>query len=593
MNPHEMHRLRLSLIRPYLLRLSLGFTMMLIGVLILLCIPKAVAYFIDNAAQAQHDGWLSWIALLMVVVLVVHAAVTSLRYYLFESAGILIVTRLRQQLYRAIISQGIGFFDHNHSGNLSNRLSADVEVLKDTLTMVLAIALRSLLTCIGGSVLLLTLSPQLSLLMLVVLPLSILAARQAGRLVSDRSREVQENLAQCNHIAQESFANIRLVHAFEQQRGASARYEQATDQARALSLRNTRIFAGFQGVTGLIQYMALLVTLWFGGQMVLEGTLTIGELTSFILYAAMVATSASGVTWFWGEWMKAVGATERVFELLAMQPSPTASLSPPPLTKQCGEIVFEHVSFSYPSRPDVLALESFSLRIEAGEKIALVGHSGAGKSTLANLLLGFYSPQQGRISFNGIDTQQMGVSSIRRTIAIVDQEPCMFSGTIRENIQYALPDRTASLEEVIRAAKHANADDFIRQLPDGYETQLGDRGLQLSGGQKQRIAIARAILRDARILILDEATSALDAQSERQVKQALENLMLGRTTIMITHRLATLSQAQRIIVMQQGRIVETGNHRTLMQSSVGVYRALINEQQYQSQQELPVSASST
>ncbi|NMH64033.1 ABC transporter ATP-binding protein [Shewanella salipaludis] len=574
----KLHRLRLQLIRPYIYRLLLGFIVMLVTVVIQLSFPKAVAYFIDNSVKAQQSDWLTWVGLVMILVFLIHAAATSLRYYLFESAGTLIVTRLKQQLYGAIIGQGIGFFDRNNVGNLSNRLSADVEVLKDTLTMALAIALRSLLTCIGGAVLLLMLSPKLSLLMLVVVPLSILAARQAGKMVSSRSKLVQDNLADCNHIAQESFANIRLMHAFGQQNGAKRRYRAATDKTQDLSLGNTRIFAGFQGVTSFIQYMALLVTLWFGGQMVLEGQLSIGELTSFILYAAMVAMSASGVSWFWGEWMKAVGATERVFELLSLQPQIPEGPSEAELPQFRGEIAFENVEFSYPARPENKALRRFNLSVAAGEKIALVGSSGAGKSTIASLILGFYTPDSGKLRFDGVDADTLSLHAIRRNIAIVEQEPSLFSGSILENIQYALSDRLATEEEVIQAAKHANAHEFICKLPCGYDTQLGDRGVQLSGGQKQRIAIARAILRDANILILDEATSALDAHNEHLVQQGLEHLMKGRTTIMITHRFSTISRAQRIVVMDKGEISQIGSHDSLIRNSNGIYSGLMQKQ---------------
>ncbi|PIW61587.1 ABC transporter transmembrane domain-containing protein [Shewanella sp. CG12_big_fil_rev_8_21_14_0_65_47_15] len=574
----KLHRLRLSLIRPYIYRLLLGFLVMLVTVIIQLSFPKAVAYFIDNSAQAQQGSWLTWVALLMILVFLIHAAATSLRYYLFESAGILIVTRLRQALYGAIIGQGIGFFDRNNVGNLSNRLSADVEILKDTLTMALAIALRSLLTCIGGAVLLLMLSPGLSLLMLIVVPLSILAARQAGKMVGSRSKLVQDNLADCNHIAQESLTNIRLMHAFGQQDGAKQRYRTATGKTQDLALGNTRIFAGFQGVTSFIQYMALLVTLWFGGQMVLEGKLSIGELTSFILYAAMVAMSASGVSWFWGEWMKAVGATERVFELLSLPPQIPEGSGGADLPQLKGEIHFENVAFAYPARPENQALRGFTLSVAAGEKIALVGASGAGKSTIASLILGFYKPDAGRLKFDGVDADTLSLHAIRRNIAIVEQEPSLFSGSILENIQYALSDRLATAEEVIQAAKHANAHEFICKLPSGYDTQLGDRGVQLSGGQKQRIAIARAILRDANILILDEATSALDAHNEYLVQQGLENLMRGRTTIMITHRFSTISRAQRIVVMDQGEISQIGSHDSLILNKNGIYCRLMQKQ---------------
>ncbi|WP_417441208.1 ABC transporter ATP-binding protein [Idiomarina sp.] len=551
----------LLFLKPSFGRLTLGFIMMIVTIVIQLSIPTAIAYFIDNSVKANDNNWLTIVAIIMIFVLVLHAVATALRIYLFESAGTVIVTSIRQRLYQTIISQNIAFFDRNRIGDLSNRLSVDVDILKDTMTMGLAIGLRSLITCIGGVAFLFILSPTLSLLMIVIIPLSFLAARFTGKHLKEKSRVVQEELANCNQMAQENFSNIRLVHTFNQQVNSIKQYEKATEKAKKVSLSSSKLLSGYQGITTFIQYMVLLITLWFGGRLVLSGEMTIGGLTSFVLYGAMVAMSATGVSWFWGEWMKAVGATERVFQLLKVNDTKDGDVQSSDSIVFRGEIEFKNISFMYPERPDVKALDAFNLHIKEGERVALVGASGAGKSTIANLILGFYQPDSGSLLFDGIDARKISLANIRKNIAVVEQEPSLFSGSIADNIRYAIPDRLVSNEEVIEAAKQANAHDFICALPKGYETDLGDRGMQLSGGQKQRIAIARALLRKAKILILDEATSALDENNENIIQTALNHLMEGCTTIIISHRPSTIERANRIIRLDRGKI--------LIPSSVG------------------------
>lgn len=577
----NIHHQRITLVKPYLGRLTTGFFLLLVTVLIQLSFPKVVAYFIDNSVIDKSTQWLTFTALGMVLVFIIQAIATSLRYYLFESTGTLIVNALRKELFGSIIRQDISFFDNTKIGDLTNRLSADVELLQDTLTMGLAIALRSLLTFIGGTILLISLSPTLALLLLIVVPLSMWSAQWAGKKIGGRAKSMQDNLAYCTQVAQENFSNIRVVHGFMKESHTQQKYAKAANKAMRYSLATTRIFATFQGLGTFIQYLAFLVTLWFGGQLVANGNMTIGGLTSFIIYAAMVATSASGVSWFWGEWMKSIGATERVFELLERKPNnrrPASSVQNTSSMHFEGKICFDAVNFSYPTRNGKTALENFTLTISPGETLALVGPSGAGKSTIANLILGYYQSHSGQLRFDDIDALQLSLATIRQQIAIVEQEPALFSGTIMDNIRYAANSKTVSKDAVIEAAKHANADKFICEFPAGYQTQLGERGVQLSGGQKQRIAIARAILRDAKILILDEATSALDSHSELQVQQALNNLMQGRTTIMIAHRLSTIVKAQRIVVLENGHISQIGNHEALMEQSDGLYFKLMKHQ---------------
>lgn len=357
--------------------------------------------------------------------------------------------------------------------------------------------------------------------------------------------------------------NIRLVHAFTQQRLHQQQYQEALTKASKFSIGTTRIFASFQGLATFVQYMALLVTLWFGGQLVSSNVMTIGELTSFIMYAFIVATSASGISWFWGEWMKTIGATERLFELIEHDSQPSQN---DPLEQNfTGNISFRNIEFHYPTRTNTAALSQFNLSINAGEIVAIVGPSGAGKSTIASLLLGLYQSDSGDIYFDDIKMSSDNLNTIRQNIAIVEQEPTLFSGTIMDNIHYGTTKDNVSEKAIIQAAIDANADQFIRGFADGYQTQLGERGVQLSGGQKQRIAIARAILRNTQILILDEATSALDSHSEHLVQEALQRLMQGRTTITIAHRFSTIANANRVIVMDKGKIRQEGSHQLLMQ----------------------------
>ena len=576
-NNKQFHLQRLSLIKPFKLRLTFAMLILLITVAIELTYPKAIAYFIDHSVSQSDPNWLVLIALTMIAILLIQAVAVSLRYYLFDSTGSMIVNRLRRKLYNAIIQQEIGFFDSCSTGELTNRLSADVEMVQDVLTMSLAMVLRSAFTFIGGAVMLIMLSPQLSLLILLVIPPTIFSAYWVGGQIVEKSKFRQEKLAECGQIAQEVFANIRLVRAFTQEAKERNKYRQTVDHALSYSIACSRIFAGYQGFTTFAQSLALVIILWVGGTLVHQQTLSIGELTSFILYTGMVAGAIATISSLWGDWMRSAGATQRVFELLARVPQEQTikSAENPGVN---GTIEFSNVTFCYPSRPQQIALRNLNLTILAGEKVALIGPSGAGKSTIANLVLGFYNINNGQLKFDDVDIKNLNLHELRKSIAIVEQEPVLFSGSILENIGYASVKPQPLLEEIIKVAKLANAHDFICSFPDGYETCLGERGVQLSGGQKQRIAIARALLRDPKILILDEATSALDSESEGQVQSALNRLMQGRTTIMIAHRFSTILNADRLIVLQKGEIVQNGNHQSLVADRTGLYYRLIKNQ---------------
>lgn len=569
---------RLTLIVPFIGRLSLGFFIMLVTIIIQLGFPKAISYFIDHSLSQQNTAWLTTASIGMLLVFVVYCTATALRYYLFESTGTMIVTDIRRRLYSSIILQEIGFFDNHKVGELSSRLSADVEVLKHTLSMSIAIAVRSLLIFLGGVVMLFTLSPKLSIIILIVIPVSILLGKWLGQKARVKSKTLQQSFAQGVQTAQEDFSNIRLIHAFNQHKKATENYDSTIVNILKNSLDNTKLFAVFQGLSTFISYSFVLVTIWFGGKLVVDQMMTIGELTSFVLYAGMVSGAASAVSGFWGEWMSSYGATERVFELINRVPDFTKKNNDSNCVTLNGEIQFDKVSFSYPARLGQMALSSFNLKINVGEKIAIVGPSGAGKTTIANLLLGFYEPTQGCIKFDGIESTLIGFDDIRKAIAIVEQEPTLFSGTIKENIGYAVDTPEINSHNIETAAKLANAHEFISAFPSGYQTIVGERGVQLSGGQKQRIAIARAVLKDPKILILDEATSALDSESENQVQEALSRLMQGRTTIMIAHRYSTIAKADKLVVMDKGEIIQYGDHKQLYNDEGSLYHKLMANQ---------------
>lgn len=572
-NPHLQ---RLALLRVFAPRLAMGLLFMTVTVLVELSYPRALSYFIDHIGLKNDGSWFGPFAATVTAVLALQAVATTMRYYLFESTGHMIVTRIRRLLYGALIRQPVGFYDRHNVGELTSRLSADVEILHDTLTMGLAISLRSLCVLAGCVVMLLSISPVLSLILLVYVPLTLYMGDWLGKHVRRRSREIQQRQADCGSVAHEYFTNIRLVHAFNQQRAAGAKYADATAHALTAAIGNTRLLASFRGVSSFAMYLALLATLWLGAKLIGQGRLSAGELTSFVIYAGMVTSSSGAVSDFWSDWMRTIGATERVFEIIDSEASSEAQ--PSGVVALRGDLSFRDVSFVYPERPEKLALDGVSFTIAAGENVALVGASGAGKSTIASLMLGFYRPRSGSIAFDGLPYEQLDVVGVRAHIAIVEQEPSLFSGSIFENIAFAVPDREVTRAEVADAARLANAHDFIDGFPHGYDTVVGERGVQLSGGQKQRIAIARALLRNPKILILDEATSALDSASELQVQQALDKLMEGRTTIVIAHRYSTIVKADRALVLERGAIVQQGAHAELIQQRGGLYFHLMQNQ---------------
>ncbi len=567
------------LLKPYAGRMVIGLLALLVAIAFELSYPKAIGYFIDNSVVLNDSDWIAAMAILMILAIAIHAVAIMVRYYIFISTGSIIVTKLRQSLFGAIIRQEVAFFDSNNVGALTNRLSSDTEKLQDVLTMGLAIFLRVSITIIGGSVLLLLLSPELSLLLLVIVPPTLFITKWIGEQISKKTEYQQEELAKCGQIAQEAFSNIRLVHAFTKENTEEYKYRKATKRALLFSLANARLFAGFQGAMRFVLSFVLLITLWTGGVLVSEQKLTIGGLMSFILYASMVGNSITTFSSIWNDWMQSMGGTRRIFEIINHLPNKNTAQENTVERKLEGNIEFDSIDFSYPSRPNQKALRSFNLNIKSGEKVALIGPSGAGKTTVVNLILGFYLPSAGQLKFDGYPLSLLEIANVRKHIAVVEQEPTLFSGSIRDNIRYASFDGDdVTDKQIIETAEHANAHKFICSFPDGYDTLVGNRGQQLSGGQKQRIAIARALLRNPKILILDEATSSLDSESETQVQDALKHLMEGRTTIIIAHKFSTIAHADRLVVLNEGAIVQDDTHENLIHDQDGLYYHLLTNQ---------------
>ena len=571
------HKQRFNLVKEFWPRLLLGFVMMCLTVVLQLAFPKLVGYFIDNIQLEQSPAWASQFALIAFVLLLIQAAATAMRYYLFETTGYLIVTKIRRVLHQALLNQSIGFFDKHNVGELMSRMSDDVGVLEDTLSMSLAISLRSLFMMCGGLVMLFLISPILCSVLLVLIPISLFLGKWMGDKLQVRARDIQQCQSNCATVAHENLSNIRLVHAYNSQQRAQREYVKETQHTYGVSAACARFIAKCQGASSMLMYIALLSMLWIGAGLITQGTLTVGELTSFVLYAAMVSTAARVVSDFWSDWMQTMGATERIFEIIDDGQEPEQK--PAPRSTLTGKVALNNVSFCYPERPEQQALNKVNLAINHGEKVALVGHSGAGKSTISKLLLGFYQTSEGEIEFDGVPMGSLDIRDVRRHVAVVEQEPALFSGSILDNITYGSEVNDIHLADVYEAAKLANAAEFIEQLPQGYDTKVGGRGVQLSGGQKQRIAIARAIIRNPQLLILDEATSALDAISERKVQQALDNLMQGRTTIIIAHRLSTITKADRIVVMDKGELAEQGSYQALSENTTSLFSQLMAHQQ--------------
>ncbi|WP_434048931.1 MULTISPECIES: ABC transporter ATP-binding protein [Sorangium] len=572
--PTHLRRL-LLLARPELGGLALGALFLGIGSAMGLLLPQAIRVILDDAlTPGSSVEAIDRAALGLVVLIAIQAAAAALHYVLFSTAGERIVARLRAQLFEHFLRQEVAFFDEHRTGELTSRLASDTMVLQGAVSANVSMALRFAASVIGGVAFLLVTSPRLTLLMLAVVPLVALGSVSYGRHVRELSRAVQDSLARAGEAAEEALSGIRTVRAFAAERREVDRYAGRIGASLEVARARIRASAGFMGLVTFAGYAAAALVLWYGGHLVVDGRLTLGGLTSFLVYTIIVAFALGGLSDLWAELMKATGAAERIFDLLDRAPAMADAGGAEPLAVE-GRLELQGVRFSYPSRRDAPVLKDIDLSARPGEVIALVGPSGAGKSTIAALLLRLYDPDEGRILLDGRDLRELSPAWLRRQIGLVAQEPLLFAASIADNIRYGREG--ASDEQVEAAARAANAHDFIARFPAGYRTLVGERGVQLSGGQKQRVAIARAMLKDPRILVLDEATSALDAESEHLVQGALDALMKGRTTLIIAHRLSTVMGADRVLVIDGGTIVQSGAHATLI-AEEGLYRRLVTRQ---------------
>jgi len=564
----------MGLARPQARRILLGTLFLLIASALGLVYPKIIGDIIDQALHAGDRARIDNVALSMVGVFLLQGVAMALRYYLFTTAGERVVTQLRQDLFKSLMSQEVGFFDERKTGELTNRLSSDTTVLQNTVSVNISMALRNAAQAVGGIALLLYTSPVLTALMLAIVPAVAVGAVSYGRKVRGLSKEAQDALAAANEVAEESLSGIRTVRSFAAERHEVERYQSATERAYDVARRRIKQSSYFLAGASSAGYLSSAVVLWYGGRLVLDGKMTVGNLTSFLIYSLMVAVALGALADLWADFMRASGAAERVFELTDRKPAIPSS-GGERLAHVRGHVEFKDVRFAYPTRQDVPVLKGIHLDVAPGEVVAIVGPSGAGKSTIAALLARMYDPQEGHVLLDGQKLNGLDTEWLRQQVGTVAQEPMLFASSIADNIRYGRP--AASDEEVEAAARAANAHDFVSRFPEGYRTLVGERGVQLSGGQKQRIAIARAVLKDPRLLVLDEATSALDAESEHLVQEALERLMQGRTTLIIAHRLSTVVGADRVVVMEGGQVVQSGDHTTLMGQD-GLYRRLVERQ---------------
>jgi ATP-binding cassette subfamily B protein len=553
-------------------RATLAFISLTIAAITTLLVPVAVRRMIDFGFSPEGIALINSYFSVMIAVVAVLALASASRFYLVMTIGERIVADLRRDVFAHLISLSPAFFDSARSGELISRLTADTTQIKSAVGASVSIALRNLMLFVGATAMMVITSPRLSGFVLLAIPVMVVPLVAFGRWVRRLSRNAQDTLADATAYASELVGAIRTVQAYTSEPSANARFGGEVEQAYAAARSSTRARAVLTAIIIFIVFSSVVAILWIGSHDVLIGSISPGRLGQFVLYAAFAAAGLGQLSEVWGEVSAASGASERLFEILRVKSAISAPASPRALPAPArGDVGFENVSFAYPTRPDALAVDGVSLSVRAGEKVAIVGPSGAGKSTLFHLLLRFYDPASGTISFDGVAIKDADPRELRSRIALVPQDSVVFAASARENIRFGRPG--ASDDEVERAADLAHATEFIRRMPDGFEAQLGERGVTLSGGQRQRIAIARAILRDAPLLLLDEATSSLDAESETLVQTALEELMRHRTTLVIAHRLATVLSCDRIMVMDQGRIVEQGTHAALVAAN-GLYARL-------------------
>lgn len=557
----------LQFLSPYKRQIFIFLIALLITAGITLSIGQGLRLLIDGGFADKSEDNLNTAVLFIIGLAVLMAAGTYVRFYLISWLGERVSADIRRAVFDHVITLQPAFFETNRSGDIMSRLTSDTTLLQSIIGSSMSIALRSGISSLGALIMLLATNFKLSLIVLLAIPLILLPILYFGRRVRNLSRQSQDSIASVGSYAGEVIQQIKIVQSFTQESFEKRAFGEEVERAFRVAKRRFGQRAILTAMVILAIFGALSAMLWFGGRDVMSGAMSGGDLGAFIFYATLMALGVASLSEVYGELQRAAGATERLMELLhAPNEIMLAELIAADVIKLQASITFNEVNFCYPSRPNQAALRDFSLAIPDGKIIALVGPSGAGKSTLFALIQRFYEPQQGNVQFGGVDIRELDLERLRQQIAVVDQQPNLFTGDVIYNIRYGKPG--ASDEEVIDAAKAAHADEFIRQLPNGYASNLGEQGVRLSGGQRQRIAIARALLKNPRILLLDEATSALDAESENKVQLALDKLMNGRTTVIIAHRLATILHADQIVVMDQGCNVAAGTHHELLANNL-------------------------
>jgi ATP-binding cassette subfamily B protein len=570
----ELGQLRhiVRFVRPYGWAMGGALVALTVAAATVLAMGIGLRRLVDDGFTSGNAGLLDQSLFVLLGVILLLAAATYSRFFLVTWLGERVVADIRKAVFSHVLGLSPGFFETTRIGEVMSRITTDTTLLQTVIGSSASMALRNMLLLAGGLVMLAITSPKLTMLVVLAVPVVIAPIVLIGRRVRKLSRESQDRVADVGAEVEESLNAVRTIQAFNHEDLDRQHFAVRVEEAFNAAVRRVRARALLTALVITLVFGSVGLILWIGGHDVLSGRISGGELSAFVFYAVVVAGAAGAISEVVGDLQRAAGASERLMELLATEPDIKAPAQPKPLPVPArGEVSFDHVTFHYPSRPDRSALADFDLAVRPGEKLALVGPSGAGKTTVFQLLLRFYDPQAGRVLLDGVDLRAADPHDVRARIGLVPQEPVIFAADAWDNIRYGRPD--ASDAEVIAAAEAAAAREFIEQLPQGFSTFLGEKGVRLSGGQRQRIAIARAILRNPALLLLDEATSALDAESERLVQQALERLMANRTSIVIAHRLATVLKADRIVVLEEGRIVAQGRHAELMLQG-GLYARL-------------------